>query len=146
MIGGGGEERAARQLVERLRPEASVVFAGRLPYAETLRRIGAADAVVQTSIGFETQGMTVFEAASLGTPSVVSDTDIGHELGSGYWPVGDGMIPNATVHALASTLRRAAADITGGRAPAPDPSIAERFRQSSRTAAMIDVYRRVSGA
>ena len=49
-------------------PARSVVFAGRMPYAETLRRIQAADAVVQTSIGFETQGMTVFEAASLGTP------------------------------------------------------------------------------
>ena len=89
VIGGGGQEKAARRLVEKRRPAASVVFAGRLPYAETLRRIAAADAVVQTSIGFETQGMTVFEAASLGTPAVVSDPDIGAELGSGYWAVAD---------------------------------------------------------
>ena len=68
VIGGGGELRAARRIVEKRRPAASVVFAGRMPYAEALRRIQAADAVVQTSIGFETQGMTVFEAASLGTP------------------------------------------------------------------------------
>ena len=99
IIGGGGQERAARRLVQKLglsapvlserRGRASVVFAGRMPYAETLRRIAAADAVVQTSIGFETQGMTVFEAASLGTPAVVSDPDIAAELGSGYWPVAD---------------------------------------------------------
>ena len=83
IIGGGGQEKAARRLVEKLRPAASVAFAGRLPYAETLRRIAAADAVVQTSIGFETQGMTVFEAASLGTPAVVSDPDIGARAGLG---------------------------------------------------------------
>ena len=137
VIGGGGQERAARRLVARLEPSASVVFAGRLPYAETLRRIAAADAVVQTSIGFETQGMTVFEAASLGAPAVVSDPDIGAELGSGFWPV-----PDASVAALAETLRVAATDIAAGTAPVPDPTIRERFRQSSRTAAMVEVYDR----
>ncbi|HWI30862.1 MAG TPA: glycosyltransferase [Microbacterium sp.] len=146
VIGGGGQEGAARRLVERLRPEASIDFTGRLPYAETLRRIAAADAVVQTSIGFETQGMTVFEAASLGTPAIVCDPDIGQELGSGYWPVGDDIIPDATTHALAHTLRRAVAEIAAGTGPRPDPAIAERFRQSSRTAAMVEIYRRVSGA
>lgn len=137
IIGGGGQERAARRLVRRLRPAASVVFAGRLAYTETLRRIASADAVVQTSIGFETQGMTVFEAASLGTPSVVSDPDIAAELGSGLWPVADG-----SPSALAGVLRTAAADIAAGAAPVPDPAIREQFRQSSRTAAMVQVYER----
>ena len=157
VIGGGAQEKAARRLVARLEPAASVVFAGRLPYVETLRRIAAADAVVQTSIGFETQGMTVFEAASLGTPAVVSDPDIGAELGSGFWQVPD---PSGTVlaetsravsvlaetsrsvSALAETLRVAASDIAAGTAPVPDPAIRERFRQSSRTAAMVEVYER----
>ena len=137
IIGGGGQERAARRLVRRLRPTASVVFGGRMPYPDTLRRIAAADAVVQTSIGFETQGMTVFEAASLGTSAVVSDPDIAAELGSGFWAV-----PDASVAALARTLRTAVADIAAGAAPVPDPSIGERFRQSSRTAAMVEVYDR----
>jgi glycosyltransferase involved in cell wall biosynthesis len=143
LIGGGGQQRAARRLVERRRPRARVRFAGRMPYADTLRRIADADAVVQTSIGFETQGMTVFEAASLGTPSVVSDPDLATELGSGIWPVGDGATPDPTVSALAEALRCAASDIASGTPPVPDPSIRERFRQSSRTAAMIDVYDRV---
>ncbi len=137
IIGGGGQEKAARRLVQRLKPAASVVFAGRLPYVETLRRIAAADAVVQTSIGFETQGMTVFEAASLGTPAVVSDPDIAEELGSGHWGVAD-----ASTTSLADSLRAAAVDIAAGTAPAPDASIRERFRQSSRTAAMVEVYDR----
>nr|WP_221446729.1 glycosyltransferase family 4 protein [Microbacterium thalassium] len=139
VIGGGGQLRAAQRLVAKRAPTASVVFAGRLPYAETLRRIAAADAVVQTSIGFETQGMTVFEAASLGTPSVVSDRDIAEELQAGHWTV-DG----ESVGALADALRAASADIAAGRSPLPHPTVRERFRQSSRTAAMVDVYRRVT--
>ncbi|MDF2666541.1 MAG: glycosyltransferase [Microbacterium sp.] len=137
IIGGGAQLRAAQKLVAERRPVASVVFSGRLSYAETLARLAASDAVVQTSIGFETQGMTVFEAASLGTPAVVSDPDIASELGAGVWAV-----PDATTSALADTLRRAADDIASGRPVAVDPSIAERFRQSSRTAAMIAVYQR----
>ncbi|TDN91177.1 glycosyltransferase [Microbacterium sp. BK668] len=138
VIGGGAQLGAARRLLAKRRPDATVVFAGRRSYSETLRRIRAADAVVQTSIGFETQGMTVFEAASLGTPSVVSDPDIAAELGSGLWAVQD-----ASTAALADALRRAAADVEAGTAPEPDASIRERFRQSSRTAAMIEVYERV---
>jgi len=146
VLGGGGQLRAAERLVEKLRPRASVVFAGRMPYAETLRRLAAADALVQTSIGFETQGMTPFEAASLGTPSIVSDPDIASELGSGFWPVADaasGRGASTAIEALAETLRRAAADIEAGSPPAVDPSVAARFRQSSRTAAMLEVYQRV---
>ncbi|WP_194396918.1 glycosyltransferase family 4 protein [Microbacterium atlanticum] len=144
IIGGGGQLRAARRLVDRLRPRATVTFAGRMPYPQTLRRIAAADAVVQTSIGFETQGMTIFEAASLGTPAIVSDPDLGAELETGYWPVGDGRTPDASTAALAEALRAAASDISAGTARVPDPTMRERFRQSSRTAAMIAVYERVT--
>lgn len=139
IIGGGAQARAARRLVERTRPVASIRFAGRMPYAQTLARLSAADAVVQTSVGFETQGMTVFEAASLGTPAVVSDPDIAAELGGGVWTVAD-----ATVPALAETLRRAASDIAGGSPVVVDPTIGERFRQSSRTAAMVEIYARAA--
>lgn len=144
VIGGGGQQRAARRLVEKLRPRATVDFAGRMPYAQTLRRIAAADAVVQTSIGFETQGMTIFEAASLGTPAVVSDPDLAAELGAGFWAVGDGVTADPSVAALADALREAASDISAGTARRPDPSVRERFRQSSRTAAMVEVYERIT--
>jgi glycosyltransferase involved in cell wall biosynthesis len=141
VIGGGAQRRAAERIVAArgsgAGAPASVTFAGRLPYVETLRRIAAADAVVQTSIGFETQGMTVFEAASLGTPSIVSDPDIAGELGSGFWAVAD-----SSASALAAALRAAVEDIGAGTAPLPAPEIAEQFRQSSRTAAMIEIYER----
>jgi 1,2-diacylglycerol 3-alpha-glucosyltransferase len=138
VIGGGAQLGAARRLLERHRAAATVTFAGRLPYPETLRRIAAADALVQTSIGFETQGMTVFEAGALGTPSVVSDPDIADELGAGVWRVED-----ASVDALAAALRCVASRVPEGTAPTPDPTLRTRFRQSSRTAAMLEVYRRV---
>lgn len=141
VIGGGGQLRAAQKFAAG-RP--GIRFAGRLPYAETLAHIAAADAVVQTSIGFETQGMTPFEAAALGTPTVVSDPDIAGELRGGQWlvPHADGSEAER-VAALAETLRRAASDIAEGNAPVPDADVAEEFRQSSRTAAMIAVYERV---
>lgn len=133
VIGNGAQRAAAQRVAERAR--ASVFFLGSLPYRETLRRIRSADALVQTSIGFETQGMTIFEAATLGTPSIVCDPDLVAELGSGVWAV-----PDDATETLADVLKSAVADIRSGAAPVPDPSIAERFRQSSRTAAMLEVY------
>lgn len=135
VIGGGGQLRAAEKIA---RGHDRVRFAGRLSYPATLARIAAADAVVQTSMGFETQGMTPFEAAALGTPTIVSDPDIADELRGGLWAV-----PGASTAELAATLQRAASDIVAGTAPTPEPEVAEDFRQSSRTAAMIEIYARV---
>lgn len=141
IIGGGGQRAAAEKIVAG---REGVRFAGRLTYPQTLARIAAADALVQTSIGFETQGMTPFEAATLGTPSIICDPDIADELGGGFWTVPDADAPEPRrVAALAETLRGAASDIIAGEAPTPLPEVAEAFRQSSRTAAMIEVYERV---
>ncbi|MGH3688879.1 MAG: glycosyltransferase [Microbacterium sp.] len=147
VIGGGAQRAAAEKIV---RGHDGVRFAGRLTYPQTLARIAAADALVQTSIGFETQGMTPFEAATLGTPSVICDPDIARELGGGLWAVPDsGAVASGRelearrTAALAETLRQAASDIAGGSAPIPLPEVADAFRQSSRTAAMVEVYERV---
>lgn len=139
---GGGAQRAAAEKIVAGTPY--VRFAGKLTYAQTLARIAAADALVQTSIGFETQGMTPFEAATLGTPSVISDPDIAAELGGGLWAVPGAAGTEAQRRAgLVETLRRAASDIVAGDAPVPVRTVSEAFRQSSRTAAMIEVYERV---
>jgi glycosyltransferase involved in cell wall biosynthesis len=141
IIGGGAQRAAAEKIVAGM---PNVRFAGTLTYPQTLARIAAADALVQTSIGFETQGMTPFEAATLGTPSVVSDPDIAAELGGGLWAVpGAAGTEDQRRAGLVETLRRAASDIAAGTAPAPMREVSEAFRQSSRTAAMIEVYERV---
>ncbi|KNY05739.1 glycosyltransferase [Microbacterium sp. GCS4] len=141
IIGGGGQRAAAERIVAG---DPRVRFVGTLSYPETLARIAAADALVQTSIGFETQGMTPFEAATLGTPSIISDPDIAAELGGGLWAVPGAAGTEAQREAgLVETLRRAASDISSGIAPVPSREVSEAFRQSSRTAAMIEVYERV---
>ncbi|MCS3443330.1 glycosyltransferase [Microbacterium phyllosphaerae] len=141
IIGGGAQRPAAEKIVAGM---ANVRFVGKLSYQDTLARIAAADALVQTSIGFETQGMTPFEAATLGTPSVISDPDIAAELGGGLWAVpGAAGTEEQRKVGLIDTLRRAASDIAAGDAPVPMREVSEAFRQSSRTAAMIEVYERV---
>lgn len=142
IVGGGGQRRAAERIAARAR-RPRIHFAGRLSYPEVLARLADADAVVQTSIGFETQGMTPFEAATLGTPAVVCDPDIGAELRGGTWivPAAEAAEP-ARIIALAATLRGAASDIAAGEAPVPDAEVSALFRQSSRTEAMIRVYER----
>lgn len=118
-----------------------VVFAGRVSYPDSLRAIADADALVQTSIGFETQGMTVFEAAALGTPSIVSDPNIAAELPEeSIWQPVDG-----SVEALAEALRRAVADITGGTAPTVAPELAHTLRQSTQTTRLIALYEAAIG-
>lgn len=122
--------------------ENRVVFAGKVPYRDALAAIASADALVQTSIGFETQGMTVFEAAALGTPSIVSDPNIAGELPDGiYWQPADG-----SVFALADAIRHAAADVTSGERLVVPPQESVEFRQSHQTARMIAVYERVLSA
>ena len=108
----------------------------------------AADAVVQTSIGFETQGMTVVrgrvarDAVRRERPRHRGRARRGlGRCGRVVWAGS-----SASIEALAETLRRAAADIEAGSRPAVDPSVAARFRQSSRTAAMLEVYQRVLAA
>jgi 1,2-diacylglycerol 3-alpha-glucosyltransferase len=116
-----------------------VRFAGKVPYSQALAAIASADALVQTSIGFETQGMTVFEAAALGTPSIVSDPNIAGELPDGvYWQPANG-----SVEALAAAIRLVAADVASGAKLVVEPQTSSMFRQSHQTARMIAVYERV---
>ncbi len=116
-----------------------VRFAGKVPYRDALAAIASADALVQTSIGFETQGMTVFEAAALGTPSIVSDPNIAGELPEGtFWQPDDG-----SVGALAEAIRAVAGGVASGARLVVEPQTSEEFRQSHQTARMIEVYERV---
>ena len=128
---------AARGIGDRVR------LVGRLSYPETLARIAAATALVQTSVGFETQGMTPFEAAQVGTPSVVSDPDIADEMGGGVWRVPVAETEAGRVAALAEVLRTVERDAARGSLPVPSERVRREFLQSSRTTAMIDVYERV---
>ena len=126
-----------------------VTVPGPVPYRDALAAIHDADALVQTSIGFETQGMTPFEAAALGTPTVFSDPEIADDVAvRPEWRV-----PEATVESLAATLERAVGEIAasaaqgggaaggsgndGVRVPATE---ARRFLQSTQVAKLVELY------
>lgn len=118
-----------------------VTVAGPVPYAAALAALRDADALVQTSIGFETQGLTPFEAAALGTPTIFSDAEIADDVDVAQkWVVADG-----SVATLAHTLQRATGELSAadaGRLRVED-SAATRFLQSARTAEMVSVYEHV---
>lgn len=119
-----------------------IQLAGPVPYEQALQAMRDADALVQTSRGFETQGLTPFEAASLGTPTVFCDPNIAHDLGvTPAWIAEDG-----SVEALAVALTRAVVELAeepGGMRVAENERT--RLLQSSQTAKMVELYTRVLG-
>ena len=135
-MGSGPLEREARKFVEKHDLGHIVKFTGRVAYKEMLRILAASDALVQTSIGYETQGMTVFEAASVGTPSILCDKNIAGELPQDdYWLVAD-----ESAEALSAAITRAVSDISSGHAKRNDLNDREAFRQSTLTAETVVLY------
>lgn len=111
---------------------------GSVSHSEALAAISRADALVQTSIGFETQGLTVFEAYALGTPAVLSDANIAEDIGAElHW-----LVPDASVESLAKTLNEAAASLRL-QPQRVSPEHAHHFLQSEQTQHMLGVYERV---
>lgn len=111
------------------------VFTGSLPYAATLQTIADADVLVQSSAGFETQGMTITEALALGTHVVLVDSEIAAELPAGRYSV----TRDESVEALTDTLD-ACARSTSLRSERAQRSNRAEYLQSSRTAEAVTVY------
>ncbi|MEY3999651.1 MAG: hypothetical protein RLZZ626_6, partial [Actinomycetota bacterium] len=112
------------------------VFHGVAPHSEMLRNYAKADALVQTSWGFETQGMTVFEAGAVGTPSIITDKNIADELPAGSCWVTE----SASVEDLAVALKRAVADIKDGDKRGKALQGDESLRQSALTRKTVKLY------
>lgn len=112
-----------------------VIQQGPVQYEEALAAIARADALVQTSVGFETQGMTVFEATALGTPCILSDPNIADDLGSDVgWRVAD-----TSIVALADVIRTAVRELQERQIRVPAAE-AKSYRQSVLIERMIAVY------
>jgi 1,2-diacylglycerol 3-alpha-glucosyltransferase len=139
LFGTGKLQRAARRFVERAGLGDRVRFMGQVPYPQMLSAIARADALVQTSRGFETQGLTISEAIALGTPVVLCDPAIASELPqNSFWLCEDG-----SVDGLAEVLQQAASDLAAGSAPAPSVRDATMLLESTRVAELERVYERV---
>ena len=110
IYGFGPLERAAKNLVRARGLSKRVKFRGKLPHREILQVFADADVVMQTSIGFETQGLTVYEAAAVGTPTLLCDPKIAAELpGDSSW-----LDDTGSIEGLAKTIRRAVKDVSEG--------------------------------
>lgn len=125
--------------ITQLDLSARVRLRGSVTHLEALTAIARADALLQTSIGFETQGMTVFEALALGTPCVVSDPAIAADATEGHiWQV-----PDASTEALADTLRRAADELRATRGVSGGAQ-SNAYLHSSRIQLMLEAYSAVA--
>ena len=110
IYGFGPLERAARNLVRARVLTKRIKFYGKLPHREILQVFADADVVMQTSIGFETQGLTVYEAAAVGTPTLLCDPKIAAEM-----PAGSSWLDETgSIGSLAKTIKFANKEITEG--------------------------------
>ncbi|RRD61584.1 glycosyltransferase [Leucobacter sp. OH1287] len=154
IYGEGAEKDAAITAVKAAGLDDRVRFCGRVSYPEMLAAQRHSGVLAQTSIGFETQGMTVYESLTLGTVVAVSDPNIYAEVASAA-DTADFLVAVAdrTPQSLARALRQAlqlarAASIGGGEAGAAGeggsaPAPHRQFLQSTQTAKLLDVYSRV---
>ena len=118
-----------------------VTIPGPVPYAAALAAMRDADLLVQTSRGFETQGMTPFEAAALGTPTLFSDADIADDLAvDPSWRVGPSLPGDDEVAPLARALAGAVAELASGSLVRVPRELGSQFMQSARTLQMGEVY------
>lgn len=115
----------------------NVRFAGAVSYDRAIEMIADADILVQTSHDFETQGMTVTEAVSMGTYVVLADPAVADGLPAGQVTVA----ANLTAGALGEALAQAARTLRATK-PQRDLSELSEFRQSQRTAQMVAQYLR----
>jgi glycosyltransferase involved in cell wall biosynthesis len=136
IFGNGPLEKQARQFIADNSLADRVHIVGRVTHTEMLRRLAAADALVQTSVGFETQGMTVYEAGVVGTPAILCDWNIADDLpADSYWRV-----EGQTVGALAAAIRTAYEQIIDGQAKQID--LRGLMYQSQLYQRSIEVYER----
>ena len=140
VYGSGPEVRPCKALGHSLGVGHLVHFHGAVSHDEVLYRIRQADAVIQSSLEYETQGLTVYEAISVGTPVLVRDHAIARDLPSNWSHV----IENESLGAFAAGLRQLTEMLSVGRLQNPGP-LQTQFRQSQLTARILDIYEAAGG-
>ena len=136
VYGRGPLWKKAEELIKNYGLEKQILLHGRAAHARMLQHFAKADALVQTSVGFETQGMTVFEAAAVGTPSILCDSNIAEEFEPGsHW-----VVKNDSIKALAATLQAAVKDIRAGDRRGDSLIGNELLLQSSLTKRAVAIY------
>jgi glycosyltransferase involved in cell wall biosynthesis len=111
IYGFGPLEKVAKNLVRARLLSKKVTFRGRVPHSELLQIFANADVVMQTSIGFETQGLTVYESLAVGSPVLLCDPKIAGGLPKKtYW-----LDESGSIKSLSKTIKKAVEDISEGK-------------------------------
>jgi glycosyltransferase involved in cell wall biosynthesis len=136
IYGFGPLERAAKNLVRARGLSKRVKFQGKLPHREILQVFADADVVMQTSIGFETQGLTVYEAAAVGTPTLLCDPKIAAEL-----PDNTGWLDDSnSIEGLGKIIKRANREISEGTTKRKSMDSNHWLYQSEISKKTIELY------
>lgn len=136
---------AAHGLGDRVR------VVGPASHEAALEALRDADALVQTSVGFETQGLTPFEAALLGTPTIFCDVAIAEDVAvTPAWLVdaaADAAGAAESIKALAATLSEAVQQLQASPGELRVEAAQTRaFLQSEQTRLLVAHYERLLGA
>lgn len=136
IYGSGPLERRARAFIRTHHLQERMIVVGRVTHQQMLHELANADALIQTSVGFETQGLTVTEAGVVGTPSVLCDWNIAEDLpANSFW-----LVDNPSVAALARAIRQAHQDILAGNSKSID--LRHELFQSVLCQRSVDIYER----
>lgn len=134
VYGAGNELARARRTAVELGLSRRVAFFGAVAHQSVLRAMRNADAVVQSSVGYETQGLTVYEAVSVGTPVILRDRSIALDIPAEFRRTAE----DESVDAFANAIRRFVQhEYPRGIRHAPS----EKFAQSRLTARAEELYR-----
>ena len=127
-----------------------VSVVGPVSHEAALEALRDADALVQTSVGFETQGLTPFEAALLGTPTIFCDVAIAEDVAvTPAWLVDAAADADGaeSVEALAATLSDAVQQLRASPGELRVEAAQTRaFLQSEQTRLLVAHYERLLGA
>jgi glycosyltransferase involved in cell wall biosynthesis len=136
IYGSGTQLDEAMKYVEVHKLGKKIKFMGRLSHNDMLLEMREVDIMVQTSVGFETQGMTVYEAGVMGTPSIICDHNIAGDIPKdSYWLVAD-----ESAEALARTITEACQDVEQNRSKVID--LRAKMLQSKITELQVDYYKK----
>lgn len=134
IYGSGQQLDEAQRYVQTHKLDKKVKFMGRLSHNDMLLEMRDADVLVQTSVGFETQGMTVYEAGVMGTPSIICDHNIASDVpADSYWLVAD-----ESAQALAEAITQACTDVEADRSKKID--LRAKMLQSKITELQLKYY------
>lgn len=135
MYGSGALLAKVRKFANQPGLRGQVWVHGHIAHGELLQRMATASLLAQSSYGFDTQGMTIFEAASLGLQVVVCDSNLSEGIPAARCTVAAG----PEVAQLATALQQAVGICRRRQPGSVRPKLTTHL-QSVLTAQVVQVY------